>query len=211
MVVSDSPILQGVSRQFCQSLVNGKCFQNFHFAAMTRPLRLVTGWLRGKPYVVWQAGAATFANGVARTVKAARRGARYGSNQMLTLAAHAAAMNSVTEPDRKKVRGRQKGCVKTGGRAKGGLNRVTVLLKDAILLGAGDAGGGGKDGLRRYLAQQAAANPVAYLNLLAKVLPTQLTDAAGSDLIPTVVFRTTYEAGVEPMRDVTPAPKLLGD
>ena len=61
------------------------------------------------------------------------------------------------------------------GRAKGTPNKTTALLKDAVLRAAEQAGGGGKDGLVKYLQAQASANPGPFLALLGKVLPLQLT------------------------------------
>lgn len=58
---------------------------------------------------------------------------------------------------------------KTGGRKKGTPNKVTGALKDMIL-GALTANGG-----QTYLEQQARENPVAFMTLLGKVLPTTLT------------------------------------
>ena len=63
------------------------------------------------------------------------------------------------------------------GRAKGTPNKTTALLKDAILIAAEKAGGPG--GLVGYLTTQASANPAAFMTLLGKVLPTQLTGADG--------------------------------
>ncbi len=57
---------------------------------------------------------------------------------------------------------------KTGGRQKGTPNRMSKALKDMIL-GALEARGG-----QKYLELQADKNPVAFLNLLGKVLPTTL-------------------------------------
>lgn len=59
------------------------------------------------------------------------------------------------------------------GRPKGSLNKTTALLKDAILLAAQRAGGGGEDGIANYLALQAQTNPGPFMTLLGKVLPMQ--------------------------------------
>lgn len=63
------------------------------------------------------------------------------------------------------------------GREKGVPNRTTKLLKDAILQAAEKAGG--KDGLVGYLSTQAKKNPKAFLGLLGKVLPMQVTGEGG--------------------------------
>ena len=57
------------------------------------------------------------------------------------------------------------------GRPKGIPNKTTALLKDAILVAAQRAGGGGEDGIANYLVQQAKDNPGPFLSLLGKVLP----------------------------------------
>ena len=65
-----------------------------------------------------------------------------------------------------------------GGSRKGKPNHMTVTLK-AMILGALDDVGG-----RGYLARQALEEPVAFLALLGRVLPTTL---AGDDGQPIVV------------------------
>lgn len=63
-----------------------------------------------------------------------------------------------------------------GGSRKGRPNKVTKALKDMIL-GALDQAGG-----EDYLLKQAQENPQAFLTLIGKVLPTQLTGEGGSAL-----------------------------
>lgn len=63
------------------------------------------------------------------------------------------------------------------GRPKGVPNKTTALLKDAILRAAEQAGG--EDGMVGYLTTQATANPQAFLPLLGKVLPMQVTGEDG--------------------------------
>lgn len=59
------------------------------------------------------------------------------------------------------------------GRPKGSQNKTTRELKDAILAAAEAAGG--KEKLVGYLKVQAVANPTAFLTLLGKVLPLQMS------------------------------------
>jgi hypothetical protein len=61
---------------------------------------------------------------------------------------------------------------KTGARQKGTPNKVSALLKDAILTAAEQAGG--KEGLIGYLRLQAKSNPAPFMGLLGKVLPMQI-------------------------------------
>ncbi len=68
---------------------------------------------------------------------------------------------------------------KTGGRAKGTPNKTTMLLKDAILKAATDAGDGD---LSAYLRVQSKMNPGPFMALLGKVMPTQITGADGGPL-----------------------------
>ncbi len=58
---------------------------------------------------------------------------------------------------------------KTGGRKKGTPNKVTGAVKDMVLTALSEAGG------VEYLKKQAAANPSAFLTLLGKVIPLQVT------------------------------------
>lgn len=53
------------------------------------------------------------------------------------------------------------------GRPKGSLNKVNSSLKGMILGALSDAGG------KTWLAQQAEENPVAFMALLAKLLPLE--------------------------------------
>ena len=59
------------------------------------------------------------------------------------------------------------------GRPKGARNKKTRALKDMILQALDDAGG------QQYLAEQASKNPVAFMTLLGKVLPLQVSGEGG--------------------------------
>jgi hypothetical protein len=59
------------------------------------------------------------------------------------------------------------------GRPKGVPNRMTADLKGMILGALQDVGGA------EYLARQANENPAAFLALIGKVLPTQVTGDGG--------------------------------
>lgn len=76
---------------------------------------------------------------------------------------------------------------KTGGRVAGTPNKINADLKEMILGALDDAGG------RGYLKQQASTSPAAFLALIGKVLPTQVTGANGAPLFPkvTVAFGDT--------------------
>ncbi|MFC3706054.1 hypothetical protein ACFOOL_14975 [Devosia honganensis] len=68
------------------------------------------------------------------------------------------------------------GRAKTGGRKKGTPNKVNALLKEDILAAASAAHPDGRVG---YLTKQAKENPVAFMTLLGKVLPMQITGEGG--------------------------------
>ena len=68
------------------------------------------------------------------------------------------------------------------GRKKGIPNKITSDLR-AMILGALDDAGG-----QKYLAQQATANPAAFLTLVGKVLPKEITGANGTPLVPPPQF-----------------------
>ncbi len=64
------------------------------------------------------------------------------------------------------------------GRPKGSKNKVTADVK-AMILGALSKAGG-----EQYLLEQAKANPNAFLTLVGKVLPKEVTGSEGAPLIP---------------------------
>jgi hypothetical protein len=59
------------------------------------------------------------------------------------------------------------------GRKKGTPNKITKSVKDAILAAFDTVGG------PKYLARQAEENPAAFMTLLGKVLPTQISGDGG--------------------------------
>ena len=72
-----------------------------------------------------------------------------------------------------------------GGRLKGKPNKINGLIKEAALMAAEIAGNEfaqattSSPGLVNYLRIAAKTEPVAFLGLLAKILPTQLVDRNG--------------------------------
>lgn len=68
------------------------------------------------------------------------------------------------------------GSIPRPGRPKGSQNKVTKALKDMILQALDDCGG------VDYLAEQAKENPSAFLTLIGKVLPLQVTGDGGGPL-----------------------------
>lgn len=63
-----------------------------------------------------------------------------------------------------------------GGRPKGVPNKFTGELKDMILQALSGAGG------TEYLQKQATDNPAAFMTLVGKVLPLQVTGKDGGSL-----------------------------
>ena len=66
--------------------------------------------------------------------------------------------------------------VKTGGRKKGTPNKLTGDVRAMILGALEDVGG------RKYLVTQAKQNPTAFLTLVGKVLPMQVTGKDGGPI-----------------------------
>lgn len=64
-----------------------------------------------------------------------------------------------------------------GGRQAGTPNKVTATLKDMILQALDEQGG------IEYLKKQAEATPSAFMTLLGKVLPTQVTGDPNNPLV----------------------------
>jgi hypothetical protein len=62
------------------------------------------------------------------------------------------------------------------GRPKGARNKLTRDVKEMIL-GALNAKGG-----QKWLEEQAEANPVAFMTLLGKILPMQLTGSESEEI-----------------------------
>lgn len=77
------------------------------------------------------------------------------------------------------------------GRPKGVPNKITTDLKRAILEAAEAAGG--DDGTSGYLVRQAHENPVAFLSLLGKVLPTTVSGDPDNPM--SVITRIELVAG----------------
>jgi hypothetical protein len=70
---------------------------------------------------------------------------------------------------------------KTGGRVAGTPNRFSADLRQMILGALSDAGG------REYLVRQADKNPAAFMVLVGKVLPTQMTGPDGDGPVEMIV------------------------
>jgi hypothetical protein len=70
---------------------------------------------------------------------------------------------------------------KTGGRQKGTPNRVTAMVKDAIVEAAEAVGedGKGKGKLKGYLSRLAVDEPRAFAGLLGRVIPLQVNNGNG--------------------------------
>jgi len=66
------------------------------------------------------------------------------------------------------------------GRPKGVPNKSTAAIKDMILNALSKAGG------EDYLLRQADENPVAFMGLLGKVLPMQVTGENGGAITVTI-------------------------
>src|SRR5215203_1912784 len=71
-----------------------------------------------------------------------------------------------------------KGTQPPGGSRKGIPNRITADVR-AMILAALDRAGG-----EDYLLEQATANPKAFMSLLGRIIPTQITGAGDKDLFP---------------------------
>jgi hypothetical protein len=71
--------------------------------------------------------------------------------------------------------------VKTGGRKAGTPNKVTAELKDMILTALDDAGG------VKYLEAVATSHPAAFLSLVGKVLPMQVSGDPDNPLFPKII------------------------
>jgi hypothetical protein len=82
------------------------------------------------------------------------------------------------------------GAPKTGGREKGTPNKITADVR-AMVLAALDRAGG-----EDYLLEQARDNPKAFLSLVGRILPTQITGKDDKDLIPSATATPDRVAAV---------------
>ena len=76
---------------------------------------------------------------------------------------------------------RPKGQPKLGGRQKGTPNKTTTAIKDMIVFALDRVGG------VDYLEKQANDNPKAFLALLSRVLPLQVTGDIDAPLVVKVI------------------------
>lgn len=72
---------------------------------------------------------------------------------------------------------RPKGLPKTGGRQAGTPNKQTMAIKDMVVKALDEAGGW------EYLHAQAKINPNAFLSLVAKLMPTQVSGEGGGPVL----------------------------
>ena len=79
-----------------------------------------------------------------------------------------------------------------GGRQKGTPNKVNTDLKEMILGALSDAGG------RDYLALRAKDTPAAFLTLIGKVLPMQITGEGGGAVTIEVITGVPRDEAEEP-------------
>lgn len=110
-----------------------------------------------------------------------------------------------------KVHRFKKGDPKIAGRAKGTQNKVTVQMKEAIIMAAELEGSDrhGKGGLIGFMRKLSRRNVVVYGRLLEKLLPYQLTGKDGS---PMQVVHSTREQLLERMKERgLPLPPSLMD
>jgi hypothetical protein len=70
------------------------------------------------------------------------------------------------------------GAAKTGGRQAGTPNKIGADVRAMVLAALERAGG------EDYLLEQATANPRAFLTLLGRIIPTQVTGKDDAPLIP---------------------------
>lgn len=104
--------------------------------------------------------------------------------------------------EREFIEGRNGGRLRIGGppRKKGLQNKITRVLKEAIVLAAEQIGedGNGKDGLVGYLRRVARSDPKTFCALLGRIVPLQIT---GKDDGPIEVEYLTREQVVERLRE----------
>jgi hypothetical protein len=71
----------------------------------------------------------------------------------------------------------------------------TLILKDAYLLAAQQAGGGGPNGLVDYLAEKAETHPAAFLSGLSRIIPIEVEAKGDGRIIIEVIQRFDDKPG----------------
>lgn len=92
-----------------------------------------------------------------------------------------------------------------GGRQKGSKNKIPTQLKEMILTALDKAGG------ESYLLQQAQTNPNAFMTLIGKVLPMQITGEGGGPVqIATLDTSKLSDAAIEELLSARRIPTVGG-
>ncbi len=95
------------------------------------------------------------------------------------------------------TRGGKPGEARRGGRKVGTPNKMTKAIKEMIVEALDEAGG------VKYLVKQSSENPVAFMGLVGKVLPLQITGADGGAIEIRAVERRIVP--IEPLKLVSNA------
>lgn len=98
------------------------------------------------------------------------------------------------------ARGGAKPGERRGGRKKGSPNKNTAAIKDMILQALSNVGG------EKYLEKQAKANPGAFMQLLGKIMPTQLTGPNNGPLQVEQIRRTVVDPRHPDTEGLPPTP-----
>jgi hypothetical protein len=72
---------------------------------------------------------------------------------------------------------RAQGTPKTGGRKAGTVNKLTAAVKEMVIQALDELGG------VAYLKLQARENPTAFLSLVGKIIPTQISGDPDNPLV----------------------------
>lgn len=72
----------------------------------------------------------------------------------------------------------------------------TMILREAFVLAAQKAGGGGPDGVVNYLAEKAQTHPAAFLSGLARVIPLEV-NAKGNGHVTIEIIKNTDDVLAE--------------
>jgi hypothetical protein len=91
-------------------------------------------------------------------------------------------MTKVDSNSQKKGKGGSKPGERRGGRKKGTPNKFSSDVRQMVLEALNGVGG------VEYLQAQAAANPSAFMTLVGKVIPKEITGAGGDPLFQGVKF-----------------------
>ena len=101
----------------------------------------------------------------------------------------------MTEKSNRSTKSKRGGRREGSGRKKGVPNKVTVTIKNAAIEAFGEVGG--KD----YLVSVAKEDPKTFIQLLARILPSEIRAETDTHIDQTCTFQMVYNPPIDDEKD----------